>query len=230
MDLERISIVVPVLNEEKQISRILDLQSRATNVEIIIVDGGSHDRTVDLAVESGAKIIHSDPGRAMQMNAGAALATGEILLFLHADTQLPDQFDAMIRATLVQSKIIAGAFTLQIALDLPGIRTVERGVNWRSRYLQFPYGDQAIFLRAQTFVELGGFPALPIMEDFELVRRLRRSGKIKILPAAVVTSGRRWQKFGVWQTTIVNQLVIVAYLFGVSPNRLKQWYHNGLKR
>lgn len=230
MDLKRISIVVPVLNEEKQLPRILDLQNRAINVEVIIVDGGSYDRTLDRAIESGAKIIQSDPGRARQMNAGAAIATGEILLFLHADTQLPDQFDAMIRATLSQAETIAGAFKLKIAADLPGIRFVERGVNWRSRFLQFPYGDQAIFLRTQTFVQIGGFPKLPIMEDFELVRQLRRSGKIKILPVPVTTSGRRWQKFGVLQTTIVNQLVIVAYLLGVSTERLDRWYRTGLKR
>ncbi len=230
MDLERISIVVPVLNEEKQLARILDLQNRATHVELIIVDGGSHDRTLDLAIQSGAKIVQSAPGRAQQMNAGAAIATGEILLFLHADTQLPDRFDAMIRATLSQPNTLAGAFKLNIALDLPGIRWVERGVNWRSRYLQFPYGDQALFLHAQTFVEIGGFPALPIMEDFEFVRHLRRSGKIEILPVAVMTSGRRWQRFGVLRTTIVNQIVIAAYLLGVSPKRIDQWYRTGLKR
>jgi len=221
----KISIVIPVLNEAKSLSSILAIQ--APNIEIIVVDGGSQDETVEIAKSYGFKVLHSDLGRAIQMNAGAEIATGEILVFLHADTQLPEGFDRMIRETLLTS--IAGAFELKIDSDLPGLRWVERGVNLRSRFLQMPYGDQAIFLQTETFHTIGGFPELPIMEDFEFVRTLRQKGRIAIVPHAVITSGRRWQKYGVLRTTIVNQIVILAYLLGVSPSQIRHWYRTGLK-
>lgn len=221
----KISIVIPVLNEAHHVSKVLSIQ--ATDIEIIVVDGGSQDETVGIAQSFGVKVLHSDPGRATQMNAGATIATGEILLFLHADTQLPLGFDQMIRTAL--SSAIAGAFQLKIDLRLPGIRWIEWGINGRSRYLQLPYGDQAIFLKTAIFHQVGGFPNLPIMEDFELVRTLRQLGKIAIVPTPVLTSGRRWQKFGVWRTTIVNQIVIFAYLLGVSPQQIHAWYRTGLK-
>ncbi|MCU0550100.1 MAG: TIGR04283 family arsenosugar biosynthesis glycosyltransferase [Leptolyngbya sp. Prado105] len=221
----KISIVIPVLNEARHLPKILPIQ--ATNIEIIVVDGGSQDDTIAIAQSFDVKVLQSDPGRAIQMNTGAAIASGEILLFLHADTRLPDGFDQMIRTALKTS--VAGAFSLKIEADLLGIRWIEWGVNLRSRYLQLPYGDQAIFLRTQTFHEIGGFPTLPIMEDFEFVRTLRHLGKIVILPKPVITAGRRWQKFGVFRTTIVNQIVIFAYLIGLSPERIYPWYRSGLK-
>jgi rSAM/selenodomain-associated transferase 2 len=230
MSLEAISIIIPVLNEAKQLPKLLDIQNAASGVEIIVVDGGSQDETVEIALTKGVKVIQSEAGRAIQMNTGAAIATGDILLFLHADTQLPDQFDRMIRETVSNPATIAGAFELKIASDLPGLRWIERGVNWRSRYLQMPYGDQALFLRRNTFETFKGFPELPIMEDFELVRTLRQHGIISIVPASVITSGRRWQKLGVLRTTLINQLVILAYFLGVSPYRIRQWYRTGLKR
>lgn len=221
----KISIVIPVFNEANTLPRILSI--RATDIEIIVVDGGSQDETVEIAKSSGMKVLQSKLGRAVQMNAGAAIATGEVLLFLHADTQLPDGFDRMIRETL--SSAIMGAFQLKIDATLPGLRWVEWGVNLRSRYLQFPYGDQALFLRTKTFETIGGFPHLPIMEDFEFVRTLRQMGTVAIVPHAVLTSGRRWQKMGVFRTTIVNQIVILAYLIGVSPHRIQLWYRTGLR-
>ncbi|MBE9012342.1 TIGR04283 family arsenosugar biosynthesis glycosyltransferase [Pseudanabaenaceae cyanobacterium LEGE 13415] len=221
----KISIVIPVLNEAQSLSRILSIQ--ASGIELIVVDGGSQDETVEIAKSYGVKVLHSSPGRAIQMNAGAEIATGEILLFLHADTQLPEGFDRMIRETLLAS--IAGAFQLKIDSDLLGVRWVERGVNYRSHFFQMPYGDQALFLRAELFHEMGGFPELPIMEDFEFVRRLRQKGRIAIVPHAVLTSGRRWEKYGVLRTTIVNQIVILAYFLGVSPAQIRHWYRTGLK-
>lgn len=225
MDLEKISIIIPVLNEAKNLPKTLgEIQNTATNIEIIIVDGGSQDNTIEIALVAGVKVLHSQPGRALQMNAGAAIATGTILLFLHGDTQLPNGFDTLIRETLAQGTPIAGAFELKINADLPGLRFVEWAANCRSRYLQMPYGDQGIFLRRETFQAVGGFPVSPIMEDFELIRRLRKTGKIAIVPAAIVTSGRRWQTFGVLKTTIINQVIVLAYFLGVSPERLRQWY------
>ncbi|WP_083583003.1 TIGR04283 family arsenosugar biosynthesis glycosyltransferase [Phormidesmis priestleyi] len=227
---ETISIIIPVLNEAHQLSKILHILQQALDVEIIVIDGGSQDQTLEIAKRAGVKIIQSPIGRAHQMNAGVADATGDILLFLHADTRLPRDFDLTIRDTLSQSTVIAGAFRLKI--DAPGwkLRVIEWGVNARSRYLQMPYGDQAIFLKTTTFQALGGFPNLPIMEDFELVRQLKRQGRIAIASTAVITSGRRWQKLGAVRTTLINQCVILAYLLGVSPDRVAQWYRSGMKR
>jgi rSAM/selenodomain-associated transferase 2 len=193
-------------------------------VEVIVVDGGSQDDTVQLAQSWGVKVLSAGGDRAGQMNAGALAATGDILLFLHADTCLPTGFDALVRQALNQPKAVAGAFVLRINASLLGLRLIERGVNWRSRWLQMPYGDQAIFLKTEVFHDLGGFPKLPIMEDFELMRHLRRFGRIVIIPTPVLTSGRRWQKLGVLKTTLINQLVIVAYFLGVPPERIVRWY------
>jgi len=221
----QISIVIPARNEEKMLKAALVYLSEYPALEVVVVDGGSSDRTVAIAESFGVQVITAQPGRARQMNAGAAAAIGDILLFLHADTRLPDDFVAQIQQVLTTPGTIAGAFRLQIAGDRPGLRWVERGVNWRSRYLQLPYGDQAIFLKAETFRQVGGFLDLPIMEDFELVRRLGRQGKVTIAAAAVLTSGRRWQKLGVLKTTLINQLTIAGYLLGVSPTRLANWYY-----
>jgi rSAM/selenodomain-associated transferase 2 len=225
---EKLTIVIPTFNEASRIEKTLAISQAAANAEInaeiIVVDGGSHDRTVQIAQAAGVKVLQSRPGRAYQMNEGASAAIGDILLFLHADTQLPQGFDAMICAALSQPTTIAGAFSLKIDASLWSLRLVEWGVNLRSRLLQMPYGDQAIFLRAETFRAIGGFPDLPIMEDFELIRQLKQQGQIAILPASVVTSGRRWQKLGVLQTTLINQSIILAYLWGISPTQIAHWY------
>lgn len=220
----KISIIIPVLNEAASIATVVQQALTGNNIEIIVIDGGSQDETVDVVQALDVKLIHSSPGRAQQMNLGAKQATGDILLFLHADTYLPEQFDRMIRQSLTQPQTVAGAFQLKIAADLRGIHWVEKIVNWRSHFFQLPYGDQAIFLKASTFWQLGGFPQLPIMEDFELIRQLRKKGKIAIASAAVVTSGRRWQKLGILKTTLLNQLIIIGYLLGISPDQLVRYY------
>jgi rSAM/selenodomain-associated transferase 2 len=227
----KISIIIPTLNEAGNLkAAILTVDNtnatnqHSTNIEVIVVDGGSQDDTVAIGQSSGVKVILSDPGRATQMNAGALAAKGEILVFLHADTRLPAGFDAMIRTALQQPGTVAGAFALRIDASLGGLRWVEKGVNWRSHLLQMPYGDQAIFLTKAVFQQIGGFPELPIMEDFELIRRLKLIGKITIISTPVVTSPRRWLQKGVIQTTLLNQIVIIAYLLGVSPERIRSWY------
>jgi uncharacterized protein len=158
------------------------------------------------------------------MNRGAAIAQSDILLFLHADTQLPEHFLPLIQDTLAQPQVVAGAFELAIASDQPRLRWVEWAVKWRSRLCQLPYGDQGIFLKAEVFWQLGGFADLPIMEDFDLIKRLHKLGKVAIVPAAVTTSARRWQRLGVWKTTVINQLVIAAYYLGVRGDRLARLY------
>lgn len=224
MEAPQISIIIPVLNEAAKIQETLTRVLKATNVEVIVVDGGSRDETVAIAKSLRVKVISAKPGRASQMNAGAAIANGDILLFLHADTLLPTNFDTLICLALKDTGTIAGAFELRIDAKLWGLRLIEKMVNARSRLFSLPYGDQAIFLKATIFHEIGGFPDLLIMEDFELMLRLRREGKITILPASVLTSGRRWQKLGVVKTTLINQLVIIGYFLGVSPDKLVRFY------
>ncbi|OUL23251.1 glycosyltransferase [Nostoc sp. T09] len=219
-----ISIIIPTLNEAANIKDTLATTQPSTNTEVIVVDGGSQDDTVAIAQSLGVKVISSSLGRAVQINAGAVAANGEILLFLHADTRLPPGFDAMIRTALQQSRTVAGAFNLRIDASGWGIRLVEWGVNWRSHFLQMPYGDQAIFITKEVFQQIGSFPELPIMEDFELIRRLKSNGRIAIITEPVVTSARRWLRKGIFQTTLINQIVIVAYLLGVSPERIRSWY------
>ncbi|GBF80122.1 TIGR04283 family arsenosugar biosynthesis glycosyltransferase [Aphanothece sacrum] len=221
----KISIIVPVLNEEILIEKNLILLKSNPNVEIIIVDGGSQDKTVELAENLGFKVlISSQMGRAYQMNKGASIARGEILLFLHIDTHLPPQYQSIIQEILSDTKTIAGAFELEIDRPNFSLCLVEILVNWRSRFFSFPYGDQGIFIKSSIFQEFGGFSNLPIMEDFELIQRLKKRGKITIAKAKVITSNRRWQKLGVWKTTLINQLIIIGYYLGVSPTQLAAWY------
>ncbi|MBE9038953.1 TIGR04283 family arsenosugar biosynthesis glycosyltransferase [aff. Roholtiella sp. LEGE 12411] len=224
IDAAKISIIIPAINEAGNIKEAIATIELSKNIEVIVVDGGSQDDTVAIAQSLGVKVISSSPGRAAQMNAGAMAASGEILLFLHADTRLPTGFDAMIPTALQQPRTVAGAFNLRIDASLLSLRWVEWGVNWRSRFCQMPYGDQAIFVTKQIFQEIGGFPELPIMEDFELMRRLKNTGRIVIIPVPVITSPRRWLQKGVLKTTLLNQIVIIAYLLGVSPKRIHSWY------
>jgi rSAM/selenodomain-associated transferase 2 len=225
----KISIIIPTFNEAANIASAIASTQPSRNVELIIVDGGSTDNTVSIAQALGVKVITSPPGRAVQMNIGAIAATGDILLFLHADTRLPSGFDHMIRSALKQPGIVAGAFTLRIDAPQWSLRWVETGVKWRSHLWQMPYGDQAIFLTKQTFEKIGNFPELPIMEDFEFIRRLKRTGKIAILPASVLTSPRRWLQKGVIYTTLLNQIIIIAYFLGISPQRIRHWYRQPQK-
>jgi rSAM/selenodomain-associated transferase 2 len=221
---EKISIIIPVLNEAKNIASVLASTQPSKNVEVIVVDGSSQDDTVAIAQACGVKVLSAPTGRANQMNVGAAAATGNILLFLHADTRLPAEFDKLVRTTLAQPGVIAGAFALRIDASLWSLRLIETGVNWRSRWLQMPYGDQAIFLTAEVFDQIGKFPEFPIMEDFEIMRRLRRCGRIAIIGEPILTSSRHWLQKGVCKTTLMNQIAIASYLLGTSPARIARWY------
>lgn len=227
---QSISVIIPALNEAHHLPRSLKALCNLPSVDVLVVDGGSWDDTVQIAKSLHAQVIATDAGRAYQMNVGASVAQGDILLFLHADTCLPDGFDRQVRQTLAQPKVIAGAFELAIDGQTLGLRLVEWGVKVRSRLCQMPYGDQAIFMAADTFRAIGGFPVLPIMEDFELMRRLKRHGSIAIVPDTVLTSGRRWQKLNVFRTTLINQCIILGYFLGVSPARLAIWYRTWGKR
>lgn len=222
-----ISIIIPTLNEAENIKAAIATTQASTNIEVIVVDAGSQDETVAIANSLGVKVILSHPGRAVQMNTGAAVAQGEILLFLHADTRLPPGFEQMLGTALQQPGVVAGAFNLRIDAPPFGFRLVEWGVKWRSHLWQMPYGDQAIFITKAVFQTIGGFPELPIMEDFELIQRLKQRGKISILPVSVITSPRRWLEKGILTTTFINQIVVIAYLCGVPPEKLRNLYRQG---
>jgi rSAM/selenodomain-associated transferase 2 len=216
-DFPLISIIIPTLNEQANIASCLASTRYAPNVERIVVDGGSHDLTVEIARSCGAKVLTSPTGRARQMNAGAEVASGDLLLFLHADTLLPEGFDDCVRRILTQPGVAAGAFEFRLDAVSRGLQIIERVANWRSRRLQMPYGDQAIFVRSSLFHEIGGFPEMPILEDFELIRRLKKKGRIHTLPLPAITSARRWHTLGIWQTTLSHQLIVAAYYLGLSP-------------
>lgn len=223
-DSPRVSVIIPTLNEAAGLPATLRSLQQSENTQIIVVDGGSTDCTRDIAQAAGCTVLEHQRGRAVQINAGVEASDGEILLLLHADTCVPIGFDASIRSTLSNPKVAAGAFRLRIDASGWPLRLIERAVEVRSRLFQMPYGDQGLFLRADLFRELGKMPRLPIMEDFELVRRLRKHGAIEILPRHAVTSGRRWKTVGPWKTTFINQCVILGYYLGIAPERLAEWY------
>lgn len=219
-----ISIIIPTLNEAAHLPATLARIPKTPTIEVIIADGLSQDTTMATASSSGALIIVSPRGRSRQMNTGAREARGEFLLFLHADTLLPDDFADYIPSILTRPGISAGAFRLKFHPPLPGLKLIETLANWRARTLQLPYGDQGIFLRADRFRALGGFAEIPLMEDVELILRLRRQGRIAIAPLPVTTSSRRWRDNGVWQNSLKNQLILAGYLAGISVDRLARWY------
>lgn len=232
-----ISVIIPLLNEAQTIDATLDHLLLAPqeptlpnppalppSIEVIAVDGGSQDNTVEKVRDRGIPVIQTQPNRAYQMNIGAQAATGDCLLFLHGDSWLPPDFGPQVQQCLSQPDVIAGAFDLKIRDPYFSLRWVEWGIYWRSRWFQMPYGDQGIFLKAETFHRLGGFPNLPIMEDFEFVRQLKQQGRIAMVPNPVHTSARRWQALGVVRTTLINQVMIAAYALGVSPSTLAHWY------
>jgi rSAM/selenodomain-associated transferase 2/rSAM/selenodomain-associated transferase 1 len=225
-----LSVIIPSLNEAASLGRTLEHIRRADGVEIILADGGSRDATREIAEQSGATVLVTAGGRAVQQNAGAAAAQGRHLLFLHADTLLPDGYAEQIRRALDRPATVAGAFRFRTDGTGAAMRLVEWGANIRSSIFQWPYGDQGLFMEKRVFDELGGFAPLPIMEDYELVRRLRRRGPVVTLNEAAITSARRWQRRGALRTTLRNLAMIAGFHAGVSPERLARFYRGVRKR
>jgi rSAM/selenodomain-associated transferase 2 len=215
-----ISVVIPTLDEEAAIAAAVAGARRALgDCEVIVVDAGSHDGTAAAAAADGATVVTAPGSRAEAMNRGAAVATGDVLLFLHADTLLPEGAAAAVAAALTDAD--AGAFRIRFDRPRPAL---ERLVNVRSRLFKVVYGDQALFVTRAAFERAGGFRPIPIMEDFDLVRRLRRQGGLVVLPAAVTTSGRRHQQSGRARTLVRIWLIQLLYLLRVPPERLARLY------
>jgi rSAM/selenodomain-associated transferase 2 len=216
----RVSVVVPALNEAENLRRLLPQLAAGQPHEILVADGGSRDDTAQVAASLGATVIAAPRGRARQMNAAAARATGEHLLFLHADTDPPQDFAKLVADTLDRVGTAAGAFRFALREPIPGGFLVERGVALRCALRQLPYGDQGLFLRRHLFQALGGFPDWPLLEDLELVRRLRRLGRIAVTDEAAPTSSRRWREAGLIRTFLRHQSILLAHALGASPERL----------
>jgi rSAM/selenodomain-associated transferase 2/rSAM/selenodomain-associated transferase 1 len=220
-----ISVIVPVLNEASNVDRSI-ASAQDPEAEIIVVDGGSADETVEIASQAGVRIVRSSPGRALQQNIGAAVARGEVLLFLHADTRLPKGYVAHVFDALLDPGTSVGAFLFRTDLDKPLMKGVEFLANLRSRYLKLPYGDQALFARKTAFERAGGFPIVPIAEDLFLVKELRKRGNVYIISAPAVTSGRRWEKLGVVRTTLMNQVILAGLALNISHHTLARLYRH----
>jgi rSAM/selenodomain-associated transferase 2/rSAM/selenodomain-associated transferase 1 len=229
-DLEKVSVVIPALNEASHIEHTVAAVIQGNTGEILVVDGGSEDETVAKARTAGARVVVSRPGRARQMNAGASRATGNVLVFLHADTRLPSSYLSLVASALRDYGTAAGAFRFAVAEEFPGSKFLEWMTNLRARWRQMPYGDQALFLRRSLFEALGGFADLPILEDYEFVLRLRRSGRVVIVPQPALTSGRRWKRLGLLRTTMLNQWMILGYRLGWPPEKLAATYRQAYCR
>lgn len=225
--MKKISIVIPVLNEETTLERTLSHLSIGDFEELIIIDGKSEDRTVAIANGFSDKVFVTDRGRGHQMNEGAKRAEGDILLFLHADTLLPKDGFSMIRSVLENERVSAGTFFLGI--DHPSItfRLIEWGANLRSGLTKIPYGDQTLFLRKEVFEAVGGFAEIPLMEDIEIAKRLKKEGEIIFVKEPVLTSPRRWLKEGAFYTTLRDRAIALVFtLFRVSPEKLSRYYRD----
>jgi rSAM/selenodomain-associated transferase 2 len=222
----QISIIIPTLNEVGSIvatlKRVLSLPGF---YEVIVVDGGSQDKTAELA-QAYSRVIRATGGRAGQMNAGAAAAGGEVLLFLHADTVLPEKALKAVEQALSDNSVIGGRF--RVRLDCPAwrYRAVGSCINWRDRILKGFTGDQAIFIRRGAFRKLGGYAEIPLMEDLELGRRMLRAGRVIQLPEYVMTSARRWQKKGLVRTIVLMWALRLLFNLGCPPRKLVRFYGN----
>lgn len=219
----RVSIIIPTLNEAANVAAAIDRAWQAGAAEVIVVDGGSRDGTLDIAAGQNCIALSSPCGRGLQQNAGARRAGGDVLLFLHADTWLVAGGAAQIQASLQDEPIVGGAFRQRI--DAPGIlyRLLERGNALRARWGR-PYGDQGIFVRRDVFERVGGFPEVRLLEDLLLAKRLRRLGPLILLPGPLHVSARRWQRHGVVRQTLRNWRILAAARLGVSPDRLAHLY------
>ncbi len=222
----KITVIMPSLNEaeaiEKSLSKVQGLRARGHDV--ILVDGDSSDQTIELARPLVDRIITTPRGRAVQMNAGANVADGDVLLFLHADTRLPAGADLLLTTALANTGHRWGRFDVRLSGSRPALRVVGFFMNWRSRLTGIATGDQAMFVTREAFNQVGGFPDIALMEDVALSRTLKRRSPPALIHTPVVTSSRRWEKRGILRTILMMWRLRLAYFFGASPQRLARIY------
>ena len=224
-----LSVIIPALNEAKHIESSVR-SARSKDSEVIVVDGGSSDNTVALAEYAGARVLKSQHGRAWQQNHGARIANGKVLLFLHADTILPEGYVDPVFEALMDPLTTLGAFRFKTDGDSLTMRFISFMTNLRARHLKLPYGDQGLFIRKSLFLSTGGFPEVLIAEDLFLVKALSKKGRVRIVPADIVTSARRWQEIGVARTILINQMIAVGCYLGVPPGFLARFYRSPRRR
>lgn len=222
-----ISVIIPVLNDARALkSSLAHLRSlREQGTEVIVCDGGSEDDSLAVARAGGARVVVSAPGRGRQMNAGAAVASGELLLFLHADTRLPEAARTLLIGNMVRGESAWGWFHVRLSGRHPLLRWVEFLMNLRARITRVATGDQAIFLTRSLFQSVGGFPEIPLMEDVAMCKRLRRAASPVCIRTPVVTSSRRWEDKGILRTILLMWRLRLAYTLGISPQRLAGLYY-----
>ena len=225
-----VAIVVPILHDTQELAGLLDTLEEDRldpRVEVVVVNGDAADRSLDPLRRRavGVRWIDSEPGRGRQMNAGARASSGRWLMFLHADARPGRGWLAALAAADDRPEVAGGAFRFTLASTHWAARIIERGVAFRTRWLRLPYGDQAIFVRRERFDALGGYRPLGLMEDVDLIGRLRRRGCLWFPPVSVRVSARRWERDGWLRRTALNLALLVLYLTGVGPNRLARWYY-----
>jgi len=222
--------VIPVLRDTSQLSELLEtleLEATLGSCEVVVVNGDEADDSIEQlrGRYPFVRWVISESGRGQQMNAGAAVANGRWLLFLHADVRLDQRWKTIFQEADARTTVVGGAFALSIASPYWAARVIEKGVSARVRWFRLPYGDQAFFVRRNVFDRLGGYAALPLMEDVNLIRRLGAVGELWFPAVPVYVSARRWEKDGWWRRTVSNLCLAVLYFLGVSPRRLASWYY-----
>lgn len=223
-----LSVVIPTLDEETTVGALLsDIAALTIPMEVIVVDGGSTDSTLDICRAAEVTIVQSATGRGVQLQAGADAARASLLFFVHADARLDRAAVALLDEIAVARPPCAMAFRLRIDARGLGFRLIEWGANVRSRLLRLPYGDQGLLVRREDYVRAGGYPAVPVFEDVALVRALDRITSVHLLDAAIDVSPRRWRVDGALRRTLSNWLLLARYLAGASPERLVGRYRPG---
>ncbi len=222
-----ISVIIPTLNEAENIRSCIEgVIAEDRDCEIIVCDGGSSDATVQIASEYDKVIlIETEKGRGVQMNRGAAAANGEVFLFLHADTRLEKGWSGEMLSALGRQSVVGGAFTFKIDSSATRYRLIESWVKLRCSLFCLPYGDQGIFVRRSVFERIGGYPDMPLMEDVELIGRLKKEGKVALLEKSAFTHDRRWARKGWIRASASNQMVMLMYKLGVKPRTLARLYY-----